>query len=160
MQIEFNTEQFKEFPAPLGKRFLAFLIDILLFYFFIYSTSASIFLYAMGLKNVDMSVIENEEITGALEFLFYLNTMFFFVYKSFYEYRFGMTFGKKLMNIYVKTDSLRGSFVRNLFVFFPLLLLIDLIPLVYSNQRFLEKLSNTQVLYEPSFVIDLGRDML
>jgi len=142
-------------PSPnspmLDKRFAAFLIDLLIFYFLIFVPSSFVFFYSAGLR--DFTSLEGLE-GPSVSFLF-LSSFLFLLYKSSFEFSFSQTPGKYFLSLEVRgIEKFGDALLRNLPFLFPPFFLFDLFPLVTSDQRLFERISHTQVLYVPKLVIE------
>ncbi|MBI4447638.1 RDD family protein [Candidatus Woesearchaeota archaeon] len=148
----------KSVPAPLWKRVMAYIIDLLLLNLVVvppfqkilkkvvpaspsFKESYQFFLN----NNVDMQTI----LLAAFGLVF-----FSLLYWVLLEYKLGQTVGKIVMNIYVKTKGKEQmitpgqSFLRNLPKISSIFIALDTAYMLYTktNQRYFEKLSNTEVV--------------
>ena len=82
-----------------------------------------------------------------------LSIIVLILYFSLFEFSLEKTIGKWLTKIKIKSSNnptFQQIFLRNISKIYPLLLLIDSLPIIFkkTNQRFLEKLSKTEVVDE------------
>lgn len=136
--------------ASLFKRFLSFLIDILVLDFFVVSSFLSLRKYSFDyLKNSAGAINEAMLLllfVGILVFYY-----FYYLQKNFYQ-----TIGMRVMKLYVKSDEPTFEnwqfIVRNLYLIplFPFILLwiVDIIYLILYNKRFSEHVSKTRLVEE------------
>lgn len=148
-------EKTVKMPALLWKRVVAYFIDVFI-----------LLLVASPLKGFwdyqDSSIFESyealasnaENISGFLPIGLFIAALTLF-YFTFLEFRFGQTFGKMVMGLYVisavkKERHFEHFLVRNLSKISTLFLLIDSIPIIFhnSNQRYLERFAGTFVIQE------------
>ena len=146
-------------PALLWKRIGAFLIDMMILVVFVMYPFRKLFERILP-SNYSFSEMFNllgsVQYTGYLVSIYLAYSILILMYFYFLEKKMGQTIGKKIMNIYVvsDTDNLKRwqFFVRNL-VFIPvfpfdLLVLADPLFMIFTktNQRLSEILSRTKVV--------------
>ncbi len=96
--------------------------------------------------------LQNPSEIGRMLLLVLLAAAITVLYWSVFEYKFGQTLGKLVMKIEVKAVSGKltfyNFFLRNISKMSTLLLAIDCWPLITgkSHQKYLEKMSNTEVM--------------
>ena len=143
-------------PALVWKRMVAFVVDMLildaLFYLLFSKTINEAVPTDLSFAE-KMALMQDQGNNGLMAVFF---TMFFmiFLYFLILEFKFGQTIGKKLLNIYVTTETGKTAFwqalVRNIgfipFLILPLLLIIDPFFMLFStnSQTLSEKLSKTK----------------
>jgi len=133
--------------VSLQKRGAAFLMDCLIFYFVIFIPYFSALMFSMGIYEPSLDIIFNETIMSGLSAGLGIIFLFFMFYKSSFEYVFSQTPGKYFFKIKVEGVSSFGkSLLRNIVFLFPPLIFFDVFSLIVSDQRFFEKITNTQVL--------------
>lgn len=131
----------------LQRRFVAFFIDCLVFYFIIFMPMLSSLLFFMGVETPGMSMVDNDNVMSAFSGALAIALPFFLFYKAGFEYSLSQTPGKRIMGLEVRgVPSFWKAVLRNLPFLFPLACLVDLFPMVFSDQRLFENISNTQVL--------------
>jgi len=140
-------------PASLLKRTFAYLIDVIVVNFVIMWPFKEI----INIKTDNFS--ETYNILASTPGLTYKLFLSFLVigtlsilYWAVFEYRIKQSIGKMIMNISVKPLSgelsFRAAVLRNLSKISSLLLAFDVAYMLYkkTNQRYLEELSNTEVI--------------
>lgn len=146
-------------PASILKRFLAFIIDMLLLDIIVSSAFIKYFesLLNKGLEyNSMVNYLTNNPIFfKKLYFMFLIIGLLYLLYFLFMQMNFKKTIGMKIMNLkIITTDKKEFDFIkaslRNLFVIpiFPIIILwlIDPIYLFWKNQRLSEMISKTLVV--------------
>ncbi len=142
-------------PAPLTKRALAFIIDLMVFNFIIYSPFMAAFQASSGITD-ELLTIEyitlNPEILGAVIGALGASLVLLLAYLTLFEFFLGITVGKQFLKIKVvsiKERSFIPFIARNLFksLLFPLLP-IDLLGIIFSKnkQRFTDEALGVSVL--------------
>ncbi|HLC85876.1 MAG TPA: RDD family protein [Candidatus Nanoarchaeia archaeon] len=139
----------KENPAPLWKRFLAYIIDVLAINIAAILPLQSILINSES--NVrNLLLRESSKEIAAVSILIMLFTIFYF---AALELKTKQTLGKIIMNIYVtstdKTElTLSQAILRNITKPFTLVLIIDVLYMIFkrTNQRLFEVFSRTQVV--------------
>jgi len=149
--------------APLNKRVIAFLIDILIYFFIIITPFMSIYFVNTNLPFEKLSV--NDFLENDYIYLFYVIAEFacsfiFLFYLSSFELLIGATIGKKMMGLRVisknkKKPSTIDLIIRNLsksvlltfFVFDLFLAIID-----REHKKMSDYLSNTLVVEEKKVI--------
>ena len=146
-------------PAMLWKRIIAFLIDLLILFLVVFIPFRS-FISSRIPENYSFSEAYN--MLSASQDSYYLIAAYMamlllmFLYFFMLEKKMSQTIGKKLMNLYIVSDTPEfkkwQALARNLLFIpifpFDLLLLIDPISMLFtkSNQRLSEILSKTRVV--------------
>ena len=142
--------------APLWRRAIAYLIDILFFYFFPFQIFIAVYLPKVGLGLDDIPAMEayinsNPDASMRMIIGVIASLFVFLAYFMLFEKNFGTTIGKKIMKIRIDKKDLtyKDTFIRNLTkTVFIFLLPFDLIGLALNGQRFTEKWTNTKDIYE------------
>lgn len=150
--------------APIGKRIIALLLDILIIFFFIASPFSRLFQNMLPTKESFSEsfsfttffyyIQSNPAITSKINLISIFMVILALLYFVLLDYLIGQTAGKKIMNIFVKSDTgdltINQCLIRNLFVipFFPFVLLwiIDPIYMFMRGQRLTERLSKTRTV--------------
>lgn len=156
-----NLPQEKDFvgPALLWKRFAAFFIDLLILFLVVFIPFRS-FISSTIPENYSFS--DAYELLSANQDIYYLIPVYIvmlllvFLYFFMLEKKMSQTIGKKLMNLYIVSDTTELKkwqvLVRNMLFIpifpFDLLLIIDPISMLFTrtNQRLSEILSKTRVI--------------
>lgn len=142
-------------PAPLWKRVFAYVLDVLIVDFIIvlpfqplleriYNKDDFVDIY-----NFFSSHPENMMVIFLVSVLISLLTI---LYWAVLEYKLQQSFGKMLMNIYVRSKTKKLTFLqcftRNISKISLLFLIVDSSYMFFTrtNQRYLEKVSNTEVI--------------
>ena len=141
----------KELPAPLWKRVVAYLIDVLVLAFIL-----------SPLKPFEASYSSFSDFythfTSATFFTFQFIVAFLFIvflslaYWTVLEYRFHQTLGKYFMRLIVRSENKLLTFhqclVRNLAKLSSLLLFLDTLYMLFTHtsQRYSETLAHTEVI--------------
>ncbi len=147
-------------PALVWKRMLAFLIDIIILEFIVFSPFSSLMQQIFGGGKFSLSkysyIAGSPEKMQAMILIALFATLLALIYFSVIEYKLNQTPGKIIMGIYIISSSrdLRywQCLVRSLFIIpiFPFILLwvIDPIYALFNkdNQRLFELLSKTKVV--------------
>ncbi len=138
-----------EMPAPLWKRGLAYIIDMIIVNVFIISPFNPIFKGVRFTNIKDIYSISNPNLFLALVIISILTILYFTIL----EYKLRQTLGKSLLNISVislnKKLTFSQTLLRNLTKPFVILLIIDTFYIIVSkDQRYLEKISKTKVIQE------------
>ncbi|MDD3151148.1 MAG: RDD family protein [Candidatus Gastranaerophilales bacterium] len=107
--------------AQLNERSLAFLIDLLVFFFLILMPFSSIYYEMSGINPQEISVSEsmdNPRIFGILMVGYFACLLIFLFYLSAFEYMIGATIGKRMIGLSLahkdKKMSLWKAILRNL----------------------------------------------
>ena len=141
-------------PASLWKRTLAYIIDVFIVNFVV----AFPFKNMIQLDSVTTFsdtyhyLSSAPELTQKLFFVFLAIGTLTVLYWAVFEYRLKQSIGKMIMNISVKSTkgdlTFRATILRNLSKVSSLTLAFDVFYLLYkkTNQRYLEKLSGTEVI--------------
>ncbi len=146
-------------PAMLWKRILAFAIDILILSVFVMFPFTGLFKKLLP-KDYSFSqlfsILGSGENTGYILSIYFASSILMLLYFYLLEKKMGQTIGKKLLNIYVISDSNHLSrwqlFVRNIYLIpifpFDLLIIADPLFMLFtkSTQRLSEILSRTRVV--------------
>lgn len=142
--------------ADFNVRSLAFLIDVIIFFFLILMPFSSIYYEIAGIDVENLTIDEamnNPEILGILGIGYFSCLIIFAFYLSAFEYLFGGSVGKKMMNLTVvgknKKLTLFQAVIRNL----SKSVLINLLPfdcflMIFDPQkrRVSDYLANTLVI--------------
>jgi uncharacterized RDD family membrane protein YckC len=133
--------------VSLRRRAAAFLLDCVFFYFLVFTPMFTVLFMSMGVQEPTMAIFDNRTtlmgINAGMGILF----LFFLFYKSSFEYAFSQTPGKRALGLRVGGVSSFGKAIgRNISFFIPILLIFDFFPMIFSDRRLMEKLTNTQVL--------------
>ena len=151
-------------PALIWKRIAAFFIDIVIINLVVLIPFRSLFKNIMP-KNYSFSeayaILSSASYSGYITAISIIVSIFIILYFFILERKMAQTIGKKLMNLYVVSDTGHMKtwqvLVRNLafLPIFPLILLWLLDPLFMffskSNQRLTEVLSRTRVVEKYNF---------
>ncbi|MBR9675396.1 RDD family protein [Candidatus Woesearchaeota archaeon] len=165
--LSLPKKYYMQIGAPIHKRALAFLIDFLILDFVVFSTTTQ------TLKNVlpdslsfsqSLSFLQsNSALMNKLSVLLVINAGLMFSYFYYTQKNFSQTIGMRILKLYVEPIKKQGRkeegvmkswqvIVRNLYMIpiFPLFILffIDVAYLLLYNNRFSEKISNTQLVEE------------
>ena len=146
-------------PALVWKRFLAFVIDLLIFDLVVVTFFRKTFLNLIpkGKNFMDTySLLQSSDVVGTLTALLFVLGFLLLIYFTFQEYKFNDTIGKKILGIRIVSDlkSIKWwqTLLRNLWCIpiFPLILLWVIDPLsiffTQSGQRFSEIISKTRTV--------------
>jgi len=144
-------------PASIIKRFIAYLIDLLIFYFAFFTPFLSIYAF---LSNLPISseflknyILNSQEAYLKLLVAYFGGLFLLLAYFTFFEALLNSTLGKKLLNLKVVSDKSKISFVsaiiRNLsksVLFF--ILPYDTLLAIFnpSKKRFFDFLAGTKVV--------------
>ena len=148
MPKAFQRLEEKYVPATLWKRIGAYVLDSLVVSFVVVLPFQDLFPKD---KMTYTFFLENPDAIAKMFFLVLITAFMTVMYWSVFEYKFAQTLGKMLMKIEVKAVSGKltfyNFFIRNISKMSTLLLAIDSWPLLTakSHQRYLEKVSNTEV---------------
>ncbi len=140
----------KEQPAPLWKRFIAYLIDALVLAL-VLSPLASFDTSATSFSDFFNS-FKTTDYTFQFFFSLFLVLLLSLVYWSFLEYRFQQTLGKYFFHLQVVSEQKQLRFsqclVRNISKLSTILLLADVLYMFFSrsSQRYSETLAHTEVI--------------
>jgi uncharacterized RDD family membrane protein YckC len=137
-----------------GRRIVAFIIDFLIITLIIWVIFAILYLpiaFSGAYFTLNFSII----VAGILILLYF----------TYLEGRYGATIGKSLMKL--KVEPLKGQMhsrqilIRNLSKFLYLPLILDLIVgfAVGAGDRYLDKLTQTTVVFTDSEIIDLKKEL-
>ncbi len=148
-----------EVECSVFKRLLAFIIDVLILDIIVFSPLKEL-VYRIVPK--DMTYTESSQFLNSNPAMFqslYVVFIFMFVlmiiYFTIMEFKFHQTIGKMFLGIYIKSSTkLELSFWRVLFSnitflpVFPVIILwiIDPLYVLFTNKRFMEKLSNISLI--------------
>jgi len=144
--------------AKTWKRFVAFLIDLLILDFVIVGSFKSILLKLSGVQSSNISTLfKTPANLEALVTLFVFLSFFCLLYFSLLEYVLGQTIGKMLMNLHTVDDNhqkpkLWQCIVRSIFIIpiapFYFLWVLDPIFMFFSakKQRLTEYLTKTHTI--------------
>ncbi|MBI1970027.1 RDD family protein [Candidatus Woesearchaeota archaeon] len=156
-------------PALLWKRFLAFLIDVVILDFVVFAPFSGAIKELLPVGNfhaMQEFFAANASLTSKLTLLLFFLGIIALLYFSILEYRIQQTAGKILFKLHVVSQSNELKFwqclVRSLFIIpvfpFVLLWIIDPITMLFTqnNQRLLERLSQTatvELIYPKAFTV-------
>lgn len=137
--------------APIWKRAMAYAIDLLIFNMTLYPIFMQSFESVSGFRTDSLTMeylIFNQTAVAQLFGVLCASSVIFCFYLSLSEYYFNMSIGKLFTGLRLDgKTSLWGYVARNLFKSTLVLLLpIDLIGLVTSNQRLIDKSIGINVL--------------
>jgi uncharacterized RDD family membrane protein YckC len=143
--------------AGLFKRLIAFLLDIIVLDFIVFSPFKAMVMSLVpekGIMATAQFLSNNPAITSRLIIISVILGMLSLAYFAALEFLVGQTVGKAVLGLFVASDKKRPSLwqaiVRNLFAIplFPFFLfwIIDPLFLLFSGRRLLERLSRTKTL--------------
>lgn len=140
--------------APVKDRAVAYLIDLLIFYLVIFQIFMAIYLPMTGIPIEDGNEMqeylkENREALGKVMAGTFATLGIFYLYLVMCESAFGMTVGKKIMNIKLKKGNIsyKKSLLRNITKVIPFLIIIDSIPLfINKERRYMDMLADTDIV--------------
>jgi len=140
-------ENVLEERAPLYRRVIAFIIDLLAYNFLFYSPFMQAFQVTSGLRGGLLTV--DYLLANPLFSVLVASTVAFCFYMALCEYVFGRTIGKHLMGLWIEgKPGLWGFISRNLLKStFILLLPIDLLGLAFYGHRLIDLSLGVKVLY-------------
>ena len=147
----------KQIPAPLWKRFLAYIIDILIIGLFIETSFIGISKMAFGdFSEKSLSEALKLSLTPQNYYLLAVIgisiAILSLLYWSILEYKLGQSIGKMIFRIYTVSEKKKLTFlqalIRNAAKTSSLLLILDALALFRYPyyKRFTEKWSQTQVI--------------
>ena len=152
--------------ADFNLRSLAYLIDLLVFFFMILMPFSSIYYELVGLNIEELTIdasINNPEIFKLLIIGYFACLAIFAFYLMSFEYLIGGSVGKKMMNLTVmsklKTLSLTQIIIRNLTKTFLFnLLAFDCFLMIFDTQkrRVSDYLANTLVVSNRKIIKKFG----
>jgi len=156
--FDLPQEQVLSEKAPLSRRVLAYIIDFLLYYLFLYAIFIQAFQYSSGIHSGLLTIeylSSNQWIISMLLGIYIASSVIFGFYMALCEYVFGKTIGKHLMGLWVEGEPGLWGFVgRNLLKStFIILLPLDLFGLLTNNQRVIDQLIRVNVLYTKRIVL-------
>ena len=167
--FDFQEYEFDAFPekstlnAPLWRRAVAYVLDILFFYFLFFQIFTAIYLPKIGLSLDNFSEMELyvQSTPSAYAHLiagFVAASFVFLFYFALFERNFKTTIGKKITGLSLLSEkeiTYKDVFLRNLTKTVLLVLLpIDFIGLPFYGKRFTEMGTNIRVIYrKPLFLI-------
>ncbi|MBS3171843.1 RDD family protein [Candidatus Woesearchaeota archaeon] len=132
-------------PVKLWKRIVAYLIDVIIVNLIIVYPFRDFF------GNFENDIIV-KEIGPEIFMVFFIISILTILYWALLEFFLKQSIGKALLNIYVRSTEKELKFwqciVRNLSKINTLLLIIDSLNIIFRKdyQRYLEKISNTEVV--------------
>lgn len=165
--MDLNLPQKRIFigPATLWKRVLAFIIDILILDFFVFSMYETVILGFLGdssgFKELFLLIQTTPDVSSFLIGVLSLMALFTLAYFMILEYMLGQTPGKILLNLHIVSDkpdqekrnlSFGQCFIRSMFLIpvipFALLGIGDIIFyfMAKKRKRLLDWLSNSRVV--------------
>lgn len=141
----------KEKSAPLWRRLVAFIIDLIAFNFLFYNSFIQGFSLTSGLRALSYEyLLLNPELISVLFGVLAASSVLFCFYLALTEYVFGFTIGQLVMGLWVEGEPGLWGFVFRNFLksTFILLLPLDLLGFLVFKKRFIDKLLRVNVLYE------------
>lgn len=148
-------------PAPLFRRFLAFVLDMLVLDLAVTGPFRRLFLGLFGggsMADIQLIVESSRSLSLTVMALLLLLGILFLSYFAILEFTLGQTLGKRLFRLRVENDQKRKQpwqyVVRSMFVIpvFPFIILwvVDPIHMLFSmgGRRWTEKLSRTRVVQD------------
>lgn len=158
--INLPENEIKDIPGTFSKRALAFIIDLIFFYFILFQPYYLVFSYYANIPlDLDLeSLMNNSDLANTLNIIATTGAFILFFYFVMFEKNLGWSIGKKLLSL--KVTDLKGkeityfqAIIRNLTkCFFPLAFLIDILPMFFNplKQRLTEEIIKTKVKYHKS----------
>ncbi len=160
-RLSLPTQRITTVPASLFRRFLAFLLDLLVLDLVVAGPFRGVFVGIFGkqeLRDV-MAVMEADLWTSFLaQMLLLMLGLLVLLYFMILEFTVGQTLGKRVFRMRVQDDSKQKKIwhyiVRSLFVIpvfpFVILWIVDAIHMLFSieGRRWTEKLSKTRVVQD------------
>ncbi|MDD2654954.1 MAG: RDD family protein [Candidatus Omnitrophica bacterium] len=144
--------------APVWKRFVAFVIDMIIFSVFINEPFFSLYLSRSGIMSSEITlsyVMLNPQMDGILTTASVISSLLLLVYFSVLEIMFSATVGKYLLRISVedgkgKSPSILQALLRNLpKVLIPVLVIDCLGMFSATRQRIADMIAGTYVVHTP-----------
>jgi len=158
MRLILNKSNSNSGSASFGKRFLAWIIDMLIVNLIIFWPFQGIIYDYFGRfegMGFDVRLLSGVELSPNAYFLIFVISLFVVLYFSFFEYYMRQTPGKIILRLKVNYDS-DASFMRIIFrniyliPFFPFYIfwIIEPLYLLFYRQTFLEKITGTLTVEE------------
>lgn len=147
-QLKLPSQRVHIHNASFLKRLLAFIVDIIIMDFVIFSSFDALLL----LKKPELSSILNgsTQVSSSLYATGVLLMLIAFCYFVLFEYLLSQTPGMMLLSIEVENVTLWKAFVRNLYLIplfpFPILWIMEPIYLLLRKRRFLESITGTRTI--------------
>lgn len=138
----------QQIPASFTRRGFAYILDILVILLVIITP----FYNNIDKSSVNLKSIIKPELDKTHVIAVTIISILVVLYWAIFEYLFGQSIGKMLIHIQVislnKTLKFSQTLIRNISKITSILVLLDCLNIVFSktNQRFLEKISKTQVI--------------
>jgi len=152
-------------PAPLWKRVFAYCIDLAIINLIIVFPFQGVMQKMMGteiegFKGLFQFAKTNLELTKILFFISLIMSILTVLYWAILEYKIQQSIGKILFKIQVKSTkrnklTFSQCLIRNLTKISLLPIALDSLYMIFTrkNQRYFEKMSNTEVIDKSSIVI-------
>ena len=125
-----------------GRRLIALIVDIIILTLFMWILSGIVFLITAGIG-----------VFSTLTYWIFIGAIIILAYFTYFEGKTGKTLGKRMFNLKVVAEdgnlTYKKSLIRSLSKILYLPLILDLILgfiFVKSNDRFLDRVSGTQVV--------------
>jgi|GEM_PF-2750319 len=151
---ELPQDNIKISQAPLSRRAIAFVIDLIIFNLIFYTPYITVFQLTSGISDELLEInylMAHQELFTAVLTAVVCSLFILLIYLSLSEHLLGRTFGKQLIGLSVSgTKSLNACLLRNLTKSVLIFLLpLDLLGfLSKSNDRLTSIAAKTKVLYE------------
>ncbi|MDP3918976.1 MAG: RDD family protein [Nanoarchaeota archaeon] len=144
-------------PAPLWKRIIAYIIDILLIYFIILTPFMGKFKNENPSTLTEIFASINMSLSGDVLLITFIITLLTLFYWGYLEYKFGQSVGKIIMRLGVISTiknqplTFMQAIIRNVTKLSTLLIVLDTLYMIFkkSNQRYFEIISKTTVIEVP-----------
>lgn len=139
-------------PAPLYKRILAYLIDLVIVNLIIISPFKSLLSSLIPTDFSEIYTMLSSMLSAKVMLITFISGIFAILYWAILEFKIQQTLGSLIMGISVmpltKKYTFSQALLRNITKFSTLLLLIDSIFIFKSdkNQRLTERLSQTMII--------------
>ena len=163
VDLRLPKDRFLDNPAPAWKRIASFTVDFFIIFFIVilplsFSVSSQIpasSSFSEALENAKL-VSESSEITGTLILMQVFTQALIFAYFTLFEYKLKQTPGKMVFGLYLahmdkkEKIGLWAIFMRNVCIifFFPYLILVDLIYMIFRGVKLSDIISKTQIIEE------------
>ncbi|HLC96005.1 MAG TPA: RDD family protein [Candidatus Nanoarchaeia archaeon] len=157
--LKLPIQQATEAPANVIKRFLAFVIDIILLSFLVSPLQGIILQYippTASYAEIYGLIVGNSELVRIMTTISLLVSAVFIIYFSVLEYKLGQTLGKMVFKLHVVSELKKLNYwqcmVRNLFLLpiFPLIFLwiIDPLYVIFTQhgRRLSDIIAKTRVV--------------
>ena len=140
-------------PAPLWKRAFAYVIDSFVVAFVIgLPLNSTLKIDSGSFKQTFDFFTANPDIATKFVFVSLITALLAILYWAIFEYKYKQSLGKYVMKVEVRSTikefTFGQCFMRNLSKINTLFLVIDSLNIIFgkSHQRYLEKISNTEVV--------------